>query len=140
MNFSLFSNTPEAFKRPRSSMSPTVVLKDGKPVLALGSPGGATIITTVLQMLVAHLDLGMPIEDALTMPRLSQRNGATTQVDAGFDKGEMAKKLEALGHKWSATAEIGAATAIAFGADGQVTAAAETVRRGGGSAAVQAPQ
>lgn len=133
-------NTPEAFKRPRSSMSPTLVFRDGKPVLALGSPGGATIITTVLQMLVAHLDLGMPIEEALNMPRLSQRNSSTTQVDAGFEKSEMAKKLEALGHKWSPTGEIGAATAIAFGEDGQVTAVAETVRRGGGSAAVQAPQ
>ena len=44
-------------KRPRSSMSPTIVLKDGKPFLALGSPGGSTIITTVLQMLVNRIDL-----------------------------------------------------------------------------------
>ena len=45
-------------KRPRSSMSPTIVLKHGKPFLAVGSPGGATIITTVLQILVNRMDLG----------------------------------------------------------------------------------
>ena len=57
-------------KRPRSSMSPTIVLKDGKPFLALGSPGGSTIITTVLQMLVNRIDLGMTIEEAIAAPRI----------------------------------------------------------------------
>ena len=56
-------------KRPRSSMSPTIVLKDGKPFLALGSPGGSTIITTVLQMLVNRIDLGMTLEQAIAAPR-----------------------------------------------------------------------
>jgi gamma-glutamyltranspeptidase/glutathione hydrolase len=65
-------------KRPRSSMSPTIVLKDGKPFLALGSPGGSTIITTVLQMLVNRIDLGMTIEQAIAAPRSSPRNTATS--------------------------------------------------------------
>jgi gamma-glutamyltranspeptidase/glutathione hydrolase len=52
------ANSPAPGKRPRSSMSPTIVLRDGEPVLAVGSPGGATIITTVLQILVDDLDLG----------------------------------------------------------------------------------
>src|SRR5205807_1382145 len=43
-------NLPDAGKRPRSSMAPTIILKDGRPFLAVGSPGGATIITTVLQV------------------------------------------------------------------------------------------
>ena len=49
-------------------MSPTIVLDDGKPLLALGSPGGSTIITTVLQTLLNRVDLGMPLVKALTLP------------------------------------------------------------------------
>ena len=63
-------------KRPRSSMSPTIVLRDGKPFLALGSPGGSTIITTVLQMLFNRLDRGMTIPEAIKAPRSSPRNSS----------------------------------------------------------------
>ena len=69
-------NRIEGGKRPRSSISPTIVLRDGKPFLALGSPGGSTIITTVLQMLVDRIDRGMTIEQAIADPRGSQRNTA----------------------------------------------------------------
>ena len=133
-------NAPEAFKRPRSSMSPTLVFRDGRPVLALGSPGGSTIITTVLQTLINVLDFGLPIDQALAAPRLSQRNTQATSVDGGFERTPEARALEALGHRWAPTAEIGAATAIAFNPDGTLTAAAEPVRRGGGSAAVERPR
>ena len=61
-------NRIEAGKRPRSSMSPTIVLRDGRPVLALGSPGGSTIITTVLQMLVNRFDRGMTIVQSIAAP------------------------------------------------------------------------
>ena len=67
-------NRPEPGKRPRSSMSPTILLKDGQPFLALGSPGGSTIITTVLQMLFNRIDRGMTIEQAMAAPRSSPRN------------------------------------------------------------------
>ncbi|MFP5402372.1 MAG: gamma-glutamyltransferase, partial [Gammaproteobacteria bacterium] len=73
-------NVPEAFKRPRSSMSPTIVLKDGAPAFTIGSPGGSTIITTALQTIVNHIDLGMSLADALAAPRMSQRNGDTTLI------------------------------------------------------------
>ena len=73
-------------KRPRSSMSPTIVLKNGKPFLALGTPGGSTIITTVLQMLVNRIDLGMTIEEAMAAPRATQRNGARTPGGAGVHR------------------------------------------------------
>ena len=56
---------------------------DGKPFLALGSPGGATIITTVLQMLVNRIDLGMTLPEAMAAPRASQRNSAGTAGRAG---------------------------------------------------------
>ncbi|MFC0029934.1 gamma-glutamyltransferase [Micromonospora chaiyaphumensis] len=127
-------NLPGPGKRPRSSMAPTIVLADGRPFLAVGSPGGATIITTVLQMLVNRIDRGMPLSEALAAPRASQRNGASTQAEPAFITG-YATGLPP-GHAFSPTAEIGAATGIEFLADGRLVAAAEPVRRGGGAAAV----
>lgn len=133
-------------KRPRSSMSPTIVLKDGKPFLALGSPGGSTIITTVLQMLVNRIDLGMSIQEAIAAPRSSPRNTASVTSEPEFITAYGAA-LTALGHKlvpagdaFTSAAEIGAATAIEFGAGGQLTAVAEPVRRGTGSARVVDPR
>ena len=132
-------NVPEAFKRPRSSMSPTIVLQDGAPAFTIGSPGGSTIITTALQTIVNHVDLGMSLADALAAPRMSQRNGDTTLVETllGFPGSEQAKALEAKGHKWRETDQIGAANGIRFNADGTVTAISEPLRHGGGSAIVQ---
>ena len=77
-------NRAEGGKRPRSSISPTIVTKDDKPFLTIGSPGGATIITTVLQTLVNRFNLHMPIEVALAAPRASQRNSATTEAESAF--------------------------------------------------------
>ena len=129
-------------KRPRSSMSPTIVLRDGKPFLALGSPGGSTIITTVLQMLVNRMDLGMTIEEAIAAPRAAQRNTASTTAEPEFITAH-GPALTALGHTlapagdaFTSAAEIGAATAIEFGPGGQLTAVSEPTRRGGGSARV----
>jgi len=139
-------NRIEPLKRPRSSMSPTIVLKKGKPVLALGSPGGSTIITTVLQMLVNRLDLGMSLPDAIAAPRVTQRNTATDQAEPAFEQ-QYGAALEALGHDvvtyediFTGTHEIGAATGIEFGVGNQLTAVAEPQRRGGGAAAVLKPR
>ena len=74
-------NSPAPFKRPRSSISPTLVFDHGKPAVALGSPGGATIITTVLQTLVNEIDFGQSLPAALAAPRASQRNSATTPAE-----------------------------------------------------------
>jgi len=134
------ANSPAGGKRPRSSMSPTIVLKDGKPILALGSPGGASIITTVLQMLLERLDLGRTLPGAIATARISQRNSSTTQAEPAFFGTPERSALEALGEKFSSTPEIGAATGIEFLSDGMVLAAAEPVRRGGGSAMVVVPQ
>ncbi|MEF2279789.1 gamma-glutamyltransferase [Deinococcus sp. YIM 134068] len=130
-------NVPEAGKRPRSSMSPTIVFQNGKPVLALGSPGGSTIITTVLQTLVDVLDRKKSLADAFAAPRFSQRNSATTGVDLGGENTPLGQGLAALGYAWAPTPQIGRLTAIGFGEGGTVTAAAEPVRGGGGSALVQ---
>lgn len=133
-------NLPGPNKRPRSSMSPTIVLKDGKPFLALGSPGGATIITTVLQILVNRLELGMTLPEAMAAPRASQRNSAGIQAEPAF-RARYGPQLEALGHTFGPdVAELGAATAIEFGPRGRVVAVAEPARRGGGAAAVEFPR
>ena len=129
-------------KRPRSSMSPTIVLKDGKPFLALGSPGGSTIITTVLQMLVNRIDLGMTIEEAIAAPRATQRNTTNVTAEPAFITA-YGPALTALGHTlvpagdaFTSAAEIGAATAIELGPRKRLTAVAEPSRRGAGSAKV----
>jgi len=129
-------NLPGPNKRPRSSMSPTIVLKDGQPFLALSSPGGASIITTVLQILINRVDLGMTLPQAMAAPRGSQRNSAGIQAEPAFHQ-QYGPGLTALGHTFSAdVAELGAATAIEFTKHGGVIATAEPARRGGGSAAV----
>jgi gamma-glutamyltranspeptidase/glutathione hydrolase len=134
------ANKVEGGKRPRSSIAPTIVLRNGRPFLALGSPGGASIITTVAQILVNRLDFGMTLPDAVAAPRLSQRNTATTQTETSFLSTPEAAALQARGHAFMVStgtgAEIGAATGIEFLPHGLVQVAAEPVRRGGGSAAV----
>lgn len=127
-------NLPGPGKRPRSSMSPTIVLDHGKPVLALGSPGGASIITTVIQVLTQRLDRGTPLVQAIAAPRASQRNAASTQAEAAFLATPEAQALQALGHRFTSTNEIGAVTAVERLPDGRWRAAAETSRRGGGAA------
>jgi gamma-glutamyltranspeptidase/glutathione hydrolase len=124
-------------KRPRSSIAPTIVLRDGKPFLATGSPGGATIITTVLQILLNRIDFGMTLPEAIAAPRASQRNAAKTDAEQAFlDRADIVAGLAARGHQFNAPAEIGAATGVEFLGGGRVQAAAEPVRRGGGSAMV----
>ncbi len=132
-------NRVEGGKRPRSSMSPTIVLDHGTPFLALGSPGGSTIITTVLQILVDRLDQGMTLPQAILDPRASQRNGVNTSAEPAFLAGPDRAALEARGHHFVNGGEIGAATGIEFLAGDGVLAAAEPVRRGGGSAMVEVP-
>ncbi|MFF8837048.1 gamma-glutamyltransferase [Streptomyces sp. NPDC015130] len=133
-------NLPGPGKRPRSSISPTIVLdRHDRPILALGSPGGATIITTVLQTLTGVLDRGLPLVDAIAAPRASQRNQATTELEPGLWNSPLRAELEAIGHGFRQNPEIGAATGVQRLPDGRWVAAAETVRRGGGSAMVVRP-
>jgi gamma-glutamyltranspeptidase/glutathione hydrolase len=132
-------NRVEGGKRPRSSMSPTIVLDDSQPLLSVGSPGGSTIITTVLQILIDRLDLGLTLPQAIADPRLTQRNTAATQAEPAFLGTADAAALIARGHVLSSNPEIGAATGIEFLSGDRLLAAAEPVRRGGGSAMVVSP-
>ena len=128
-------NRADGNKRPRSSMAPTIVTRHGRPALAVGSPGGSMIITTVLQVLVERLELGMTLPQAIAAPRASQRNTAATIPEPGFAPEQPG--LEARGHVFGTPQnEIGAVTGIEFLDRGRFLAAAEPIRRGGGSAAV----
>jgi gamma-glutamyltranspeptidase/glutathione hydrolase len=128
-------NLPAPGKRPRSSMAPTIILQHKKPLLAVGSPGGATIITTVLHILVNRLNLGMNLAEAIAAPRASQRNTVTTEAEPAF-LNRYALALQARGQRFTTTPEIGAATGLEFLNPAKVLAAAEPVRRGGGTALV----
>ncbi|MGW7687231.1 gamma-glutamyltransferase [Kribbella sp. NPDC054772] len=138
-------NSVQAGKRPRSSMSPTIVLRGGKPYIAIGSPGGSTIITTVLQTLTNRLDRGMTLPQAIAAPRASQRNTASVTAEQSFiDKYGAA--LAPYGHTFtpagapgSSAAEIGAVAALEFLPGGGILAAAEPSRRGGGAAGTAWP-
>lgn len=127
-------NVPEPGKRPRSSMSPTIAFAPDGGLLAFGSPGGSTIITTVLGIAVNVIDLGMDLEAAIAAPRMSQRNSGTTLVEEGFADTEWGRALAAKGLQFRTTEELGAATGIFVNSSGIFTAVAEPTRRGSGSA------
>jgi gamma-glutamyltranspeptidase / glutathione hydrolase len=92
------ANLPGPGKRPLSSMSPTIVLKDGKPVLVTGSPGGSRIISTVLQVIVDVLDYQMDVAAAVAAPRLHhQWLPDEVRVERGFAEETLAA-LSARGH------------------------------------------
>ena len=79
-------NRADARKRPRSSISPTIVTREGEPLLAVGSPGGSTITGTVLQVLLERLDLGQTLPEAIAQPRAVQRNTAAATGRAGVHR------------------------------------------------------
>jgi gamma-glutamyltranspeptidase/glutathione hydrolase len=129
-------NLPAGGKRPRSSMAPTVVLHDGRPLLGVGTPGSSMIITTVLQILLNRLDFGMSLPDAIGAPRVSQRNTPTNVAEPSFISQSGAELKARFGQLFTSTPEIGAATGIEVLPDGELQAVAEPTRRGGGAAAV----
>jgi gamma-glutamyltranspeptidase/glutathione hydrolase len=92
------ANRVEPGKRPRSSMAPTIVMKDDAPVLVIGSPGGSRIIGYVAKTIIGHLDWGMNIQAAIDMPHLVNRFGkydveASTSAE-GFTDGLTAMGFE----------------------------------------------
>ncbi len=136
-------NLPAAGKRPRSSMAPTIVLRNGRPLLAVGSPGGSTIITTVLQILMNRIDLGMSLPEAIDAPRATQRNTAQTAAEQAFID-RYGAALKAKGQDFvlfpgPPAGVIGSATGLEFLGGGKVEAVAEKTRRHGGSALVAVP-
>jgi gamma-glutamyltranspeptidase/glutathione hydrolase len=92
------ANAPGPRKRPLSSMTPTIVLKDGKPFLVTGSPGGSRIITTVLQVLINVIDRKLPIADAIAEPRVHHQWWPDeVAVERGFSS-DLIRALKERGH------------------------------------------
>jgi gamma-glutamyltranspeptidase/glutathione hydrolase len=117
------ANAPGPGKRPLSSMAPTIVLRDGRPVLVTGSPGGSRIPTAVLQVIVNVIDHGMGVAEAVAAPRLHhQWLPDEVRVEHGFAAETMAA-LEARGHHVVAPLPPTSANSIAITPDGLVGAA-----------------
>ncbi|HZG79728.1 MAG TPA: gamma-glutamyltransferase, partial [Brevibacillus sp.] len=91
------ANEVEPGKRPRSSMTPTIVLKDGKPFMAVGSPGGSTIIASVSQTILNVIEHGMPIQEAILSPRIFSSSYPNVSWEAGIDQ-DVVLALMAKGH------------------------------------------
>ncbi|WP_368934781.1 gamma-glutamyltransferase [Alcaligenes faecalis] len=91
-------NRVEPGKRPRSSMAPMMVMQDGRPVIALGSPGGSAIIPYVAQALTGMLMWNLDAQQAVSLPHYGSRNWAT-ELEAGTAVTEQAQALRAMGHE-----------------------------------------
>ncbi|SDN56206.1 gamma-glutamyltranspeptidase / glutathione hydrolase [Lutimaribacter pacificus] len=104
-------------KRPRSSMAPTIVLRDGRPVLVVGSPGGSRIIGYVAKTIIAHLDWGMDVQQAVALPHLVNRFG-TYDVEEGTGAADLADALAALGYEVDTRELNSGLHAISIGPEG----------------------
>jgi gamma-glutamyltranspeptidase/glutathione hydrolase len=128
------ANLPGPGKRPLSSMSPTIVLKDGKPVLVTGSPGGSRIITAVLQVIVNVLDYKMDVAAAVAAPRMHhQWLPDEVRVERGFPDDTLAA-LKAKGHKVVEPLGQTSANSIAVTPNGLLGAPDPRTRGAGGGA------
>jgi gamma-glutamyltranspeptidase/glutathione hydrolase len=104
-------------KRPLSSMSPTIVTRDGKPVMVLGTPGGSRIITAVLHTIVNVIDYGMNIQEAVDAPRFHQQwLPEATNLERFALSPDTQKMLEAMGHKFGNPQPANHMAAIIVGA------------------------
>lgn len=122
------ANRVEGGKRPRSSMAPTIVLKDGAPVLAIGSPGGSRIIGFVAQGLIARLVWNLPLDEVVAMPHLLNRFGPF-ELEAGTWAADLAPGLQALGYRTEVQDLNSGLAAIAISPEG-LEGAADPRREG----------
>ncbi len=124
------ANAPGPMKRPLSSMSPTLVFKDGKLVLATGSPGGSRIITVVLQVIVNVIDHGLNVAEAENAPRAhDQLWPDELRVERGVSP-DTIRLLEAMGHKVVLSPSMGSANTIMRAPDGELEGASDLRQRG----------
>jgi gamma-glutamyltranspeptidase/glutathione hydrolase len=122
------ANRVEPGKRPRSSMAPTIVLKEGKPVYVLGSPGGSSIIPYVATTLIALVDWKRDMQAAIAMPHMLNRFGPY-ELEAGTAAEDFADDLKALGYKIKVTDLNSGLQGIAI-APGVLTGGADPRREG----------
>lgn len=93
------ANQVEPNKRPLSSMTPTIVFKDGKPVMTVGSPGGPTIITSVLQTIIHSIEYDMELKTAVEEPRIYTNNTSSYRFEEGIPE-ETMEQLRKMGHQF----------------------------------------
>jgi gamma-glutamyltranspeptidase/glutathione hydrolase len=122
------ANRVEPGKRPRSSMSPSIIMENGKPYMAIGSPGGSRIIGYVASTIIAHLDWGMDIQKAIDLPHLVNRFG-TYDLEQGTDAESFKDALEAMGYKVNIRDLNSGIHAILF-KDGKLIGGADPRREG----------
>lgn len=122
------ANRLEPGKRPRSSMAPTIMLKDGKPYMAIGSPGGSRIIGYVAQTIIAHTQWELDIQQAINQPRLLNRFG-TLDIEQGTTATRLQPELEKIGFTTQVTDLNSGLHAIRITADG-LEGAADPRREG----------
>ncbi len=122
------ANRVEPGKRPRSSMAPTIVLKDGQPVLVIGSPGGSRIIGYVAKAIIGTLDWGLDVQQAISLPNIVNRFGPM-DVEAGSDATALSQALSDLGFEISETELTSGLQGIAISPEG-LTGGADPRREG----------
>jgi len=123
------ANAPGPAKRPLSSMTPTIVLKDQKPVIVTGAPGGSRIITAVLQVVINHIDYRKEIGDAVAAPRVHHQWFPEQVVVERTLPPETIRALEALGHTVRVGPPSGSANSVAS-SNGELIGAADGRARG----------
>lgn len=130
----ILPNAPGPGKRPRSSMSPTLVFKEGRPLLITGSPGGSKIIGTVLNVLVNVLDEKLPLQEAVDKARVLNREGAVELEQFQLDENPaLSGELERMGFEVTTHEAVGNTQSILFREDGYLEGASDP--RGIGGAA-----
>jgi gamma-glutamyltranspeptidase/glutathione hydrolase len=127
------ANAPGPGKRPLSSMTPTIVFKDTKPVLVTGAPGGSRIITTVLQVIANVIDGHMTIGNAVAAPRLHHQWSPDEAIVERNFPADKVRALNAMGHHVRTGALFGSAHSIAVTPEG-LTGAADLRSRGAAAA------
>ncbi len=130
----LKANAPQSEKRPRSSMTPTLVFKKSKPVLIVGSPGGPTIIATVLNVIINVIDFGMTLEEALKAPRILNRDGPIEVETELFANAALKEKLRQKGNEIIYKDDFGNAQAIYFEKHNEIILGASDPRSEGRAA------
>src|SRR5262249_29736270 len=122
------ANAPGPGKRPLSSMTPTIVLKDGRPFLVTGSPGGSRIITTVLRVITGVIDFRLTLDAAVAAPRIHHQ---WLPDEGAIERGSAAdtiRRLERLGHTVVTRSNSGSANSILVTPHGLIGAADRRTR------------
>lgn len=126
-------NAVDKRKKPLSTMSPTIILKDNKPFAVIGSPGGVRIISVVVQMISKLIDHNMDIQDAIESPRITQNATNNLQFESRIAL-KVVNELEKMGHDMVQCLpfdkKMGGVNAIKYSEDGEIVGGADPRRDG----------